>query len=349
MDYQYDVRVLSEKDLIDAGCFNIPEIMKICEEVLLEYVENKLIFPEKVATIFDDKTQDRINCLPAAILPEKIYGMKWISVFPQNPHLNNKPNISAVILLSELETGYPVALLEGGICTNLRTAALGAIAAKYLARKDAQVIGIIGAGDQAKAHYLALKSAFPNLKKCKITSRTLRSELQFIEQMKKFTPDVEFISCKSNYEEAVNDADIIVTAISGQEKILQAEWIKNGAFYVHVGGLEDDFSVPRKASKIVCDDWETVKHRTQTISQMYKQGLLNDSDIYANIYELISGKKVGRENDEEFTYFNSVGLSFIDIKVANWMYKKALESDLGKKITMKNESMFEYGANKFKL
>ena len=349
MDYHYDVRIISEKDLIDAGCFNIPRIIQVCEEVLMQYVEKQLVFPEKVSTIFDVETQNRINCLPAAILPESVYGMKWVSVFPQNPHTNNKPNVSAVILLSELETGYPVAFLEGGMITNLRTASLGAIAAKYLARKDAEIIGMIGAGDQSKSHFLALKSVLPSLKVCKIASRTLKSEMNFIEQMKKFTPDVEFIPCHANYETAARDSDVIVTAISGQEKILQADWIKKGAFYVHVGGLEDDFAVPKKASKIVCDDWNTVKHRTQTISQMYQQGLLKDSDIYANIYELVSGQKKGRENDEEFTYFNSVGLAFIDIKVANWMFKKAVEANLGQMVTMKDESIFEYGISNFKL
>lgn len=349
MEYDYSIKVISEKDLIDAGCFNIPQIIKECEEVLIEYVNNQIIFPEKISVIFDSKVQNRINCLPAAITNENIYGMKWVSVFPDNPYKKNKANLSAVILLSELETGYPVALLEGGMCTDLRTAAVGAIASKYLARKNSKSIGIIGAGEQAKSHLLAIKSVFPRLRICRIASRTHESEIKFINQMKKFLPDVEFIACKSDYEKAIVDSDIIVTAISGQKKILQAQWIKEGAFYIHVGGLEDDFNVPKKASKIVCDDWYTVKHRTQTISQMYKLGLLKDEDIYANIYELIANKKKGRENDHEFIYFNSVGLSFIDIKVANWMYSKALDSNVGKDILMKNESIFDYGINNFEI
>ncbi|MBQ7046198.1 MAG: hypothetical protein IJN85_00465, partial [Oscillospiraceae bacterium] len=140
---------------------------------------------------------------------------------------------------------------------------------------------------------------------------------------------------------AVEDADIIVTAISSQEKILKAEWIKPGAFYSHVAGLEDEFDVARKASKIICDNWETVKHRTQTISQMYKQGLLSDDDIYADLHQIIKGEKNGRENDDEFIYFNSVGMSFTDVALANWMYKLAVSKNVGRIISMKNKSMFD--------
>ena len=347
MNYNYDIKIISEKDIIDAGCFNLPAIINICEEVLLEYNDGKTIFPEKVSTIFNEEKQNRINCLPAGILPENIYGMKWVSVFPNNPVVAGVPNLSAVILLSELITGYPIALLEGGICTNLRTAAVGAIAAKYLARKDSVSIGIIGAGEQAKSHLLAIKSVLPHIQKCKVASRSITSETAFIENMQQFVPDLEFISCNSDYQEAVKDADIIVTAISGQEKILQSEWIKDGTFYIHVGGLEDDFSVPIKATKIVCDDWNTVKHRTQTISQMHKLGLLKDEDIYANLSDLILSKKAGRENDQEFIYFNSVGLSFIDIKVAIWMYKKVLDAGLGVTAKIKEDSIFDYGLNNF--
>lgn len=333
----YSIRLLSERDLLKAGCFDIATVMKVCEEALVQYRHGKILFPHKVAVVFDEKTQERINCLPAAVLPEKVYGMKWISVFPQNPHIANKPNISALTLLSELDTGYPVALLEAGLCTSLRTSAVGAIAARYLAKRGSRTIGIIGAGEQAKAHLVSMKCVLPQLRSCRVASRSAESEAEFVQQMHRFFPDMAIAACHSNYRQAVEDADVIVTAISGQEKILQADWISEGAFYCHVAGLEDDFAVAKKASKIVCDDWETVKGRSQTISQMYQQGLLGDNDIYADLHELILGEKSGRENDKEFIYFNSVGLSFLDVKVANWMYSKALKAGLGQNFVLRDE------------
>jgi len=341
LDYTNKVKILTQKDLIESGCMDFNSAMNVIEDAFVAYSHGKTIFPDKISVIFDEMTQDRINCLPAAMLDSKVYGVKWVSVFPQNPHKYNKPNLSAVSILSELETGFPIAFMSTTMCSNIRTACVGAVAAKYLAKKSSNSIGFVGAGEQAKSHFLAMKALFPNLNICKVSSRTSESENIFIEQMKRFYPDVEFISCNSDYQKAVNGSDIIVTAISGQEKIVQADWIKEGAFYCHVAGLEDDFAVAKKADKIVCDRWETVKHRTQTISQMYQQGLLSDNNIYGDLYEIINGQKKGRTSDSEFIYFNSVGLSFLDTALAYWMYKKAVEAKKGLDIILTDKSMFD--------
>ena len=348
--HDMNIKILTQENLISAGCFNVGESIKVCEKAFVAYSQGKVIFPEKTSVIFDETEQNRINCLPAGFTDEKIYGMKWVSVFPNNPHKRNIPNLTAVILLSDLNTGFPLVFMEGSLCSNLRTASVGAVAAKYLARKNSEVIGFIGAGEQAKSHFLTMKKIFPGIKICKVASRTLETENKFVAQMSKFYPNVEIIPCHGVYKNAVVDADIIVTAISGQEKILQADWIKRGAFYCHVGGLEDDFAVPKMADKIICDNWEAVKHRTQTISRMYQAGLLSDNSIYADLHEIITGAKQGRQNDSEFIYFNSVGMSFVDIALANWMYQTASArhsygggaSNMGDTINFKSCSMFDY-------
>lgn len=341
IDYSMPIKVFSMQDLLEAGCFNMKEAIRVVEGAFLKYADGDVIFPDKVSVVFDEGTQDRINCLPAAIISDKVYGMKWVSVFPENPQKHQKPNLTAVYLLSELESGYPFAFLEGSLCSNMRTAAVGALGAKYFARSDSETIGFIGAGEQAKAHFLSMMEILPNLKVCKVSSRTHASEEAFVKQMKKFYPDVKYITCKGKHESAARDCDVIVTAISSQEKILQADWIKEGAFYCHVAGLEDDFGVPKKADKIVCDNWDVVKHRTQTISQMYKNNLLADDDIYADLHEVVSGVKKGRQNEKEFVYFNSVGMSFVDTALAYWMYKKAIVAEKGQEIEMKSKSMFD--------
>jgi len=341
MNHSRDIYILTQDDLMAAGCFDMNAAIKVCEEALLNYAAGTVVFPEKVSVIFNEETQERINCLPAGFKNEKVYGMKWVSVFPDNPHKRDLPNLSAVTLLSELDSGFPIAFMEATFCSNMRTAAMSALAAKYLASKTPQTIGFIGAGEQAKSHFLAMKELFPMITCCKVSSRTNETEQKFVAQMSRFYPDVHFVPCYSNYEAAATDADIIVTAISGQEKLLRAEWIKNGALYCHVGGLEDDFAVAQMASKIVCDDWNVVKHRTQTISQMYKQGLLSDDDIHADLYQIISGKKAGRESEDEFIYYNGVGLSYVDVALANWMYKTARDKGIGQTINLLNKSVFD--------
>ena len=341
MNYTRTIRVLSQSDLVEAGCFDIGFAIRACEDALLQYEHDTVIFPDKVSVVFNADTQERINCLPAGLLEDGIYGMKWVSVFPENPKLHNLPNLSAVTLLSELETGFPVAFMEGTMCSNLRTAAVSAVAAKHLARRETTTIGFIGAGEQAKTHFLALKHVIPSIKTCRVASRTDASEKAFIAQMSRFYPDVEFVPCGGCYEKAARNAGIIVTAISGQTPILKADWVSAGALYIHVAGLEDEYAVAQKAEKIVCDDWSVVKHRTQTISRMYQAGLLTDESIYADLHEIVSGKKPGRENDREFIYFNAVGLSYIDVMLAGRMYRRACKMNKGRLITMQDQSMFE--------
>ena len=216
------------------------------------------------------------------------------------------------------------------------------VAAKYLAPSKVEKIGIIGSGEEARMHFALLKHLFPTIKECRVSSRKAESEEAFIAKFKDITPDVTFVACGNDSHKCAADADIIVTAISGQAPVLKANDITKGCLYIHVGGWEDEFGVALKAKKIVCDDWEASKHRTQTICRMYKDGILKDHDIYANLSDLISGRKKGRENDEEFIYFNSVGLSYIDLNFANYIYKEAVKRGLGSNIILAADNIVDY-------
>jgi len=235
----------------------------------------------------------------------------------------NSPNVTGVIILSELEQGFPFAIMDGTLITELRTASIGALASKYLARDDSKVIGIIGSGKQARMHLRTIKHVHPEIKVCKVASLNAQSEVAFAEEMGSEFTDIDFCLCNSDYEKASTDADIIVTAVSCQAPLLKARTIKKGSFYCHVAGWEDEYEVPLMADKIVCDQWECVKHRTQTISRLYQLGKLRDQDIYGDLVDIIDGSIPGRESRNEFIYFNSVGLAYIDVAVAYSFYKKA--------------------------
>lgn len=195
------------------------------------------------------------------------------------------------------------------------------MALKYLARQNSESIGFIGAGREARTHLDYALYSCHNLKRCYVSSRSESTVVAFIKEKRTRYPQIEFINCGSDFEKAVRSVDIIITATSTQADLLKATWIKDGATYVHVGGWEDEFAVVELVDKIVCDDWECVKHRGQTLCRMYKAGRLRDSDIYADLKEIITKKKRARENDAEFIYFNSVGLAFIDIVFAYYVYK----------------------------
>lgn len=329
MKNKIDIDLLSRSDVDKILLNNLELSLNLVEQSFEEKVNGKVIMPDKISQVFDEETQNRTNCLSATLLNQKVSGMKWVSVFPTN-YEKKLQNVSGIIVLSSTETGFPLAVIDGTAITAFRTAALGALAVKHLSNQNSNSIGFIGSGEQAQMHFRMINTT-RNIKKCYVASKSIESEKRFVEILTKDYPAVEFISCDSNYARATKNADIIITAISAQEPILKAENVKRGATYIHVGGLEDEYAVAQKSDKIICDDWGSVKHRSQTLSRMYIDGYLKDDDIYANLDEIIFNEKNGREHENEIIYFNSVGLAFIDIMFAYEVYRQARELKIGEK------------------
>lgn len=337
------IKTISQEDVAAIFKDNGDAIYGIIEDSFKKYLADDIIMPDKISQIFDEASQNRINCMPATLIEEKICGMKWVSVFPSNAP-KGVQNVTGIMLLSELETGFPIAVIDGTLSTKMRTAAVGCTAAKYLAPSKVETIGIIGAGEEARMHFTLLKHMFSTIKECRVSSLNTEIEQGFIDKFKDIVPDVKFVTCNNDSHLCASGADIIVTAISGQSPVLKAADITKGGLYIHVGGWEDEYGVAQKANKIVCDEWEVVKHRSQTLCRMYKAGLLKDEDIHANLSELIAGTKVGRENDDEFIYFNSVGLSYIDINFANYIYEEAKKRGLGQNVVMAENNVVDYAS-----
>ncbi len=340
--HEIHCRYFSQEDLLGAGCLDLAMAMDAAEKSIRAFADGTVLFPEKIVQIFDQGTQERINCLPATFRDQHICGVKWVSVFPPNPVKYGMQNLSAVVILSEIEHGFPIAFMEGTLCSNVRVGAMGALAAKHLARKDSETIGFIGAGEQAKMHLIAMKTAVPSIKRCRVGGKTEEEEQQFVREMSAILPDLEFVAAGTNLQASIDGADIIVTATSAQAPLLKADWVKPGAFYSHIGGWEDEYAVAKLCDKIVCDDWETVKHRTQTLSRMYKDGELTDGDVHADLVDVITGAKPGRENDDERIYFNAVGLAYVDVGIAIAMHDRASESGMGQDLQIQHEMIFEH-------
>lgn len=318
---------ISNEDVQTTEIIKMKKLIPFVEDVLANYGDGVSTNQYKVSQLFDNEKQTRINNMVATLFDENVCGMKWVSVFPDNPHLRGLLNAISVVLISDITNGKPKAFIDYSLCTALRTAAINGVAVKYLARKEAETVGIVGAGVQAITNFIAVKSVLDGIKVCKVSSRTKDSENRFISTLSKLYKDVAFIACNGNHEESVTDADIIITATSAQEPLIKAQYIKSGALYCHVAGYEDEFDVAKKADKIVCDNWEAVKHRKQTISQMYSLGILQDADIYGDIYEIINGEKKGRESEKEFIYFNSVGLAYLDVAISNEIFSELKDKD----------------------
>ncbi|MGI8574809.1 MAG: ornithine cyclodeaminase family protein [Egibacteraceae bacterium] len=332
----------SQEDLLETGCLDFTLAMDAVESALLANRNGEVIFPEKIVQIFDEETQERINCLPATLKAERVCGVKWVSVFPPNGPRFGLQNLTALVVLSEIEKGFPFAVLDGTLASNLRVGAVGGLAAKHLAPAQPQTIAFIGTGEQAKMQLLAMKSARPSLEQCRVSAKTSPEEEEFIRQMEQLLPEMEFVQAHTESARAMDGADILVTATSAQAPLLKAAWMKPGAFYSHVGGWEDEYAVAKQCDKIVCDHWETVKHRAQTLSRMYQDDELRDSDIHADLDEIVMGEKPGRENADERVYFNAVGLAYIDVAIALAMYRRASEAGRGQELTLQETMIFDH-------
>lgn len=320
---------LRDSDIIQGWDGDVLQLIDLLDAEFDRWAANSIILPEKASQIIDRATQSRVNCMPSTLLEQGVSGVKLVSVFPENP-ARNLPNVMGQIVLLSASDGSTIAIMDAAFITALRTALVGGLAARYLAPTKPKTIGLLGAGEQARMHLLVFASLFPSLCTCYVASRSNESERHLKAALDGRIEGMDIICCDSDYGRAACDADIIVTAISGQSPILKPEWVKKGAFYCHVGGWEDEYGVALKSDKIVCDCWEALKHRgSPTLSLMHQEGFIQDEDIYADLADLVTGRKRGRESSDDIVYFNSIGLAFTDMAIAHALYGQCALKEIG--------------------
>jgi alanine dehydrogenase len=299
------------------------EVITAVEHAFREHGLGRVQMPPKVYLYFQEGD---LRAMPAYIPSLDKAGVKIVNVHPGNPS-RGLPTVMATYVLVSPETGAPLAVMNATYLTDARTGAAGAIAAKYLARKDSKTFGLIGAGRQAKSQLLAIAELF-ELERVLVASRTRRSAERFATEMgKKLGIDV--IACE--VREACN-ADIVTTTTPAREPVVKDEWIGEGTHINAIGAdapgkQELDPKILRRA-KIVVDAWEQAKHSGE-INQSLRNRLLFREDIYAELGEIVAGKKPGRESDEEITVFDSTGLAIQDVAAAALAYRLATEKGAG--------------------
>jgi 2,3-diaminopropionate biosynthesis protein SbnB len=324
---------LSQEDVRATG-IGMPEVMKSVERVLALHDEGKVNLPSKVILDLGERERGRINAMPAHIGGDiEICGMKWIAGFPPNPVKFGIPRAHALIILNDSWTGVPLAIMDGTYISAMRTGAVTGVGAKYLANPDSEVVGIIGCGVQARTQILALKAAIPSVKRLK--GYDVRAEAS--KQFSKWASQelgIEAIAVGSA-REAVEGSDMIATVTVADEPIVKDAWLKKGSFFSHVGSYqEEEEAVIFNTDKVVVDLWHEVLHRgTPLLAKLYNAGKIRDEKIYANIGEIIRGKKPGRTNREERIFFSPLGLGSEDVAVASFVYQEAKKKGLG--VTLK--------------
>ena len=260
---------------------------------------------------------------------------KIVTSYDHNPSRYGLPNVMVLVLLNDPETGKPEAILEGTFITAMRTGAAGGVATKYLARRDANAVGIFGAGAQARTQLEAIKEVriVESAVVCDIVSE--RSK-RFAEEMSsRLGIDVR---AEGTPQGVVEKSDIIVTASTSRTPVFNGDHVKAGTHINAIGSFTpdrrelDDSAICR--SKIVVDFLQAALEEAGDIVIPLKSGVIRRDHLYAELGEIVAGLKPGRETEREITVFKSVGLGIQDAAAANLAYRKALESKVGTTVNL---------------
>jgi len=269
--------------------------------------------------------------MPAYLGESDALAVKIVSIHQRNPE-RGLPRIHALVVAIDPATGKPLAVMEGGYLTALRTGAASGAATDLLARADADTVAIFGAGQQARTQLLAV-AAVRSIRRCWVYSRRRESAEAMIDELQSQLASIELLIADSPTE-AVRDADVICAATNSTTPVFNGGDLKPG---VHVNGIgsythemqEVDFITLRRASKIVVDERNAALVEAGDLIVALNQGEIRQEDIYAELGEIAAGLKPGRQRDDEITYFKSVGNAVQDAAVAQAIYQHALKENLG--------------------
>jgi ornithine cyclodeaminase/alanine dehydrogenase-like protein (mu-crystallin family) len=311
---------LSRADVAAVGP-SMSETIAAIEVMFREKGEGRVEMPPKLG--IHTMPNAFIHAMPAYIPASGAAGMKWVGSYPEN-YQRNRPNISGLLILNDPETGTPLVVMDGVWITARRTGAATAVAARYLARPDSAVAGVLGCGVQGRSNIEALSTLFP-LQRVMAYDTSLENRQRYAAEMTdrlgiKVVPVDE-------PRQAVAGCGLVVTAgplLRVPHATIQAGWLEAGAFaslvdydsYWHPAAL-------REVDKFCTDDLPQFEQYRQI---GYFQ---NVPPVYAELGELVTGRKPGRQSASERTIACNLGIALDDMAAAILIYRRALEQGLG--------------------
>ena len=288
--------------------------------------------PARVYLHFDKGV---LIAMPAYMKGLNAAGTKLVTVHPQNRKLYDLPAVIARIVLNSPENGVPLAIMDGTYITALRTGAAGATGIKYLSREDSKEVGVCGLGVQGRSQLMGLMEVRPNVMKVKVYDIIPEAKDAFVKEMKTRYPNVEFVAVDSP-KEAAEGSDIVVTCTPSPKPFIDGSWLKNGC---HVSAIGADTGAKRELMTSVierCDklvvDFIPQAFVTGDFARPKEEGVITEEDIYAEMGEVVAGKKKGRTSPDEITLFKATGLAIQDVGTAHKVYQLAKERGIGKEI-----------------
>jgi ornithine cyclodeaminase/alanine dehydrogenase-like protein (mu-crystallin family) len=322
---EHQINYLSRAD-VEAVALDMPTIIQLLEQAFLEKSQGRVEMPPKPA--IHPRPEAFIHAMPAYIPSLRSSGIKWVSGFPENAR-RGLPYISGLIILNDVDTGLPYAIMDCTWITAYRTGAKTAIAARRLARPDSTVAGILACGAQGRSNLIALASVFPLRRVYAYDILPAVQERYIAEMRARF--DFEFIGVKEP-RQAVVESDLVVTSgpiLNEPQPTIQKNWLKPGGF----GSAVDYDSywsgdALSQMDRICTDDLPQFDDHRR--SGYFK----HTPEPYAELGELVAGIKPGRQDASERTLAMNLGLAMDDMAIAPEIYRRARERNLGTWLTL---------------
>ena len=315
------------KKVLDLG-----RAIEITEQALRDHSEGRVIWstPEDLAIKPEQGWQSWVTGCALATQPVAGFRIRSIKATggsrdPSRPARGPR----RILILSDREGGEIRAIMDEDWCHAVRTGAAAAVACQLLARKGAATMAMLGAGDTARATVPVMAKAFP-LKEIRVTSRTPESRQTYAREIgNEYGLNVRPVD---STEEALQGADLAVSATTTSTPFVKDSWLGEGVTVYSIGKHQEmESDVYKKADKFVVDSWEHCKNKSD-LQRMLKEQFLSEKDLYAELPEILAGKKPGRQADRERIFIRAIGLVNQDIAIADWIYRRASETSVGTRL-----------------
>jgi alanine dehydrogenase len=282
-----------------------------------------------------DRFPGEWEVMPSYIEEPHAAACKWVSIREWNRERFNLPTVFSILIYTEPETGFPLAIVDGSYHTVMRTGSAAAVSAKWMARKDARHLAIVGAGHMAEG-VLATCNVVFDWKQVKVWSRSQATLDRFVAEQQPKYAGFE-IEPSTNLKATVKDADVVVTVTPARSPVIEDEWIVPGMHIAAVGadkrGDQELEGTILKRARIFVDDIRQCRTDGE-INVPLAEGIITEADIAGEIGEVVTGKKPGRTSDDEVTIFDSPRIALQDSAPVPLESARALAAGVGIKKKM---------------
>ncbi|MBE6117528.1 MAG: ornithine cyclodeaminase family protein [Erysipelotrichaceae bacterium] len=314
-----ELRYLSSEEVLQK--LEMPVCITLMRDVFRAFAEGRL--ENKIRSVLPVEPGRLLGIMPGLISYEEAVGAKLITVFHDN-YKKHLPSHQGIVAVFSTEDGTLKGICDGTAITAVRTGAVSAVATDLLARKDAHTLALFGGGVQADMHLKSL-TCVRGIDTVYIWCPTLAESEAFAEAHKEQYPNIEFIPCVQG-EDAAKNADIICTVTPSHTPVLKGEWVKKGTHINAVGACaakdRELDSACTVQSRFFCDSRGSCMAESGDFLFPVQEGLVTENHLLGELADLVSGRVQGRQNDEDITVFEALGLAAEDLACAAWLLKE---------------------------